>query len=121
MKNLILLFIFFTFCNSIDIMNNIDVDAVELLKWAGQKITDKVTYSEFKNSENERLVHALGEGTITACYFHKNKRHQITVIGGEGLPFQKANIKSNKEGRWACAQVASSLIGSNKYYYRVLN
>ena len=94
-----------------------------IIKWAGTFVTNKVVYSEREPTNNDRFVSALGEGSITACYFHKTKRHQVTVVANEGGPFQKSTYSTAQAGHWCCAKIAkisSGVLGGNRSYYKTL-
>ena len=120
MKSFLLLAILIAFCQSVDFGVKIDIDAVELLKLAGQVMTSKVVYSEREPTTNDRFVSALGEGTITACYFHKTKKHQVTVVANEGVPLlEKSTYSTAQAGHWCCAKISSG-VGNNRSYYKTL-
>ena len=121
MKAIILVALLLAFCQSVDIGVNFNVDVVALLKWAGQAWSNKVVYSEREPTPNDRFVSALGEGTITACYFHKTKKHQVTVVANEGIPLiEKKTYSTAQKGHWACAKISKG-IGYNKSYYKTIS
>ena len=106
-----------TFCQSYDISFNINVDLIALLKWAGQVCSNKVVYKEIEPTPNDRFISVLGEGILTACYYHKTKEHKVTVVAKEGFPFIENKIyKTPSKGHWACAKTTKG-IGGNKSYY----
>ena len=120
MKALLLFAVLIALCQSAEIGVNFDIDVVELLKLAGQVMSRKVVYSEREPTTNDRFVSALGEGTITACYIHKTKKHQVTVIANEDGPFEKSTYSTAQAGRWCCAKISSSILGGNRSYYKTL-
>ena len=92
---------------------------VKLLKWAGQPITKNVSFSDRRPTNNDIFVSAIGEGTITACYFHITKKHQATVIANAGKPIsERRNFSTAPRGRWACVRIPSGK--NNKSYYKTL-
>ena len=122
MRRIILLAILVALCHTVDVGVNFDVDVVELLKWAGTVMNGKEVYSERQDSADERFVSYLGDGKITACYFHKKKRHQVTVVACEnaGIVCKKRSTFSTAvKGRWACAKISKGIMG-NKSYYKTL-
>ena len=118
MKSIILILSLFTISQSIGIEFNINVDVAELLKWAGTTFNSKEVYTERQDSAEERFISYLGDGKITACYFHKTKRHKVTVIACEdGFMCRRQSTYSTAvAGRWACARI-SKAIRDNKSYY----
>ena len=116
----LLIFVLIALCHSVDIDVDFNIDVVELLKWAGTIVTNKVVYSEKKPTNNDRFVTALGEGSITACYFHKTKKHQVIVVANEDGPFEKSTHSIAQAGHWCCAKTSSSVLGGNKFYYKIL-
>jgi hypothetical protein len=70
MKSIILILALFAICQSQNVAVNINVDVAELLKWAGTTFNSKEDYTERQDSAEERFISYLGDGKITACYFH---------------------------------------------------
>ena len=118
MKSIILILSLFAISKSIGIEVNINADVKELLEWAGTTFNSKEVYTERQDSAEERFISYLGDGKITACYFHETKRHKVTVIACEdGFMCRRESTYSTAvAGRWACARI-SKAIRDNKSYY----
>ena len=121
MKAIILILSFVSLCQSVDVAVNINVDVAELLKWAGTTFNNKEVYTERQDSFAERFISYLGDGKITACYFHQRKRHKVTVIACEDgfLCRTRSTYSTAVAGRWACASI-SKAYRDNKSYYSTL-
>ena len=118
MKSIILILALFAICQSITIEFNINAGIAELLEWAGTTFNGKEVYTERQDTAEERFISYLGDGKITACYFHESKRHKVTVIACEdGLMCRRESTYSTTvAGRWACAKITKA-IRDNKSYY----
>ncbi len=118
MKSIILILVLFAICQSINIEFNIDAGIAELLEWAGTTFNSKEVYTERQDTAEERFISYLGDGKITACYFHKSKRHKVTVIACEDgfMCRRRSTYSTAVAGRWACASI-SKAIRDNKSYY----
>ena len=115
---LIVLATLFVICQSVDVKVNMNVDVVELLKWAGTAFNNKEVYTERQDTAYERFVSYLGDGKITACYFHKKQRHQVTVIAcedGKGC-ITKSTYSTAVAGNWACASISKAYRDNHSYY-----
>ena len=118
MKSIILILVLFAICQSIDIQFNINVNIAELLKWAGTTLDKKEVYTERQDTPEERFISYLGDGKITACYFHQKKRHKVTVIACEdGLFCRRRDTYSTAvAGRWTCASISKAFRDNKSYY-----
>lgn len=118
MKSIILILALFAICQSIAIEFNINAGIGELLEWAGTTFNSKEVYTERQDTAEERFISYLGDGKITACYFHESKRHKVTVIACEdGFMCRRESTYSTAvAGRWACAKITKA-IRDNKSYY----
>ena len=118
MKSIILILSLFAISQSIDVEVNINVDVKELLEWAGTTFNSKEVYTERQDSAEERFISYLGDGKITACYFHKKQRHQVTVIAcedGKGC-ITKSTYSTAVAGEWACASISKAYRDNHSYY-----
>ena len=114
MKSIILILSLFTISQSIGIEFNINVDVAELLKWAGTTFNSKEVYTERQDTADERFISYLGDGKITACYFHKTKRHTATCNGGT---LGGGQIRAEASaGNWAIALCKAGVSGRKTYW-----
>ena len=118
MKSIILILALFAICQSIGIEFNINAGIAELLEWAGTTFNSKEVYTERQDTAEERFISYLGDGKITACYFHENKRHKVTVIACEdGFMCRRQSTYSTAvAGRWACAAITKASRDNKSYY-----
>ena len=118
MKSIILILVLFAICQSIDIQFNINVDIAELLEWAGTIFDKNEVYTERQDTPEERFISYLGDGKITACYFHETKRHKVTVIACEdGIMCRRRSTYSTAvAGRWTCASIPKAFRDNKSYY-----
>ena len=118
MKPIILILTLFAISQSKDILFNINVDVEALLKWAGTNFNSKEVYTERQRTSKERFISYIGDGKITACYFHKTKRHQVTVVACEDgfLCRTRSTYSTAVAGRWACAKISKAFRDNKSYY-----
>jgi hypothetical protein len=118
MKSIILILALFAICQSIGIEFNINAGIAELLEWAGTTFNSKEVYTERQDTAEERFISYLGDGKITACYFHESKRHKVTVIACEdGFMCRRQSTYSTAvAGRWACAAITKASRDNKSYY-----
>ena len=118
MKSIILILALFAICQSIGIEFNINAGIAELLEWAGTTFNSKEVYTERQDTAEERFISYLGDGKITACYFHESKRHKVTVIACEDgfLCRRQSTYSTAVAGRWACAAITKASRDNKSYY-----
>lgn len=118
MKAIIFILALLAICQSIDIEVNINADIGELIRWAGTAFDSKEVYTERQDTPEERFVSYLGDGKITACYFHENKRHKVTVIACEDgfMCRTESTYSTAVAGRWACAKISKASRDNKSYY-----
>ena len=118
MKSIILILALFAICQSQNVVVNINADVAELLKWAGTTFNSKEVYTERQDTAEERFISYLGDGKITACYFHEKKRHKVTVIACEDGFFcrTRSTYSTAVAGRWACAKISKAFRDNKSYY-----
>ena len=121
MKIILLILALIAKCQSLTVGNNMNADAVEILKWGGITCKRSDLIKEEKRSSEDRFIHYLGDGYNSACYYHKNCAHRIKVVACENGLFCSTKSKTTvaQSGMWACASIPKAYT-DNTYYYKCI-
>ena len=121
MKGLLLILALVTLCKSKTVGNDMNADAIDVFNWAGIPCSRSDLIEDERWFEDERVIHYLGDGRMSACLYHETRSHRIKVVACENglLCSTRSTYTIAQSGEWACASIEKAYT-DNKFYVKLL-